>query len=559
MRLLLGQINTTVGDFDGNVRKVLDACRLASGSGAEIVLFPELTLTGYPPMDLLERSAFVEANLRALDEVRRETSHLDTAVVIGFAEPNPRPSGKPLFNAAAVLEAGEVRGIHRKVLLPTYDVFDEARYFEPGSCLTVIEVRGHRIAVTICEDIWNDKAVWQRPPYHEDPLGLLSEARPDLLVNLSASPFVVGKLGTRLGLAKGIVTRHGVPVAYLNLVGGNDGLIFDGESFVVSNQASVLYIAAAFREDLALIEIADEQSQQESSETTIEMGQTRALIEALSLGIRDFCCKQGIPGVLVGLSGGIDSAVTTCLAVRALGPEAVRGVTMPSRFTSVSALEGARELAKNLGIRLDEVPIDPIVDALVAALGPALGERPWGVTEENLQARVRGTLLMAFSNRTGALVLNTGNKSELAVGYCTLYGDMVGGLAPIGDLSKAAVYEVAREINRERAVIPEDTLTRAPSAELRPNQRDEDTLPPYPALDPIVRGYVEEGLDAKDLVGRGHDPDVVGWVIREIARSEFKRRQAPLALKVTPRAFGVGRRFPIVQRFRDPLKSDVRG
>ncbi len=577
MKVLLGQINPIVGDFEGNVRKVIAACEQAFRHGADLALFPEMTVTGYPPMDLLERSSFIEANLRALDAVRGHTAGHRTVVIVGFAQPNPEPSGKPLFNAAAVLSDGRLVGVHRKVLLPTYDVFDEARYFEPGPAPVPIEAGGRRIGVTICEDIWNDKAVWKRPPYHEDPVEGLGRTAPDLILNLSASPFVVGKLTTRLELASGIARRHGVPVAYVNLVGGNDGLVFDGESFVVSGDGSVLFTGAAFREDLAVVEIADRISQLNDiadgggpvsggapgaggsaappRPSTAEMAPARAIMEALCLGIRDFCGKLGVPGVIVGLSGGIDSAVTACLAVRALGPDAVRGVTMPSRFTSASALQGARELARNLGIRLEEVPIDPVVDALVSVLKPGLGDLPWGVTEENLQARVRGTLLMAFSNRTGALVLNTGNKSELAVGYCTLYGDMVGGLAVIGDLSKQAVYEVAREVNRERPVIPEDTLARPPSAELRPGQKDEDSLPPYPALDPIVRGYVEDGLDARDLVRAGHDGKVVDWVIGAIARAEFKRRQAPLALKVTSRAFGVGRRFPVVQRFRDERRE----
>ncbi len=554
MKVLLGQINTVVGDFEGNVRKVIAACELAWKDGADLVVFPELTLTGYPPMDLLERSAFIEANLRALDEVRAATVGHVSPVVLGFALPNDGPAGKPLFNAAAVLGDGRLIGVHRKVLLPTYDVFDEDRYFEPGPPPGVIVAGGLRLAVTICEDIWNDKAVWRRTRYHDDPIARLAADSPDLVVNLSASPFVVGKLETRVALACGIARTHGVPVIYVNLVGANDGLIFDGESFVVSRGGDVVHTTAAFVEDTALVEIANEKSEWKQN-TTAGMRPARAIMEALCLGIRDFCGKLGIPGVLVGLSGGIDSAVTACLAVRALGPDAVCGVTLPSRFTSATALEGARELARNLGIRLEEVPIDPVVDALVSALRPRLGDPPWGITEENLQARVRGTLLMAFSNRTGALVLNTGNKSELAVGYCTLYGDMVGGLAVIGDLSKQTVYEIAREVNRERPVIPEDTLARPPSAELRPDQKDEDSLPPYPTLDPIVRGYVEDGLDARDLVRAGHDGRVVDWVIGEITRAEFKRRQAPLALKVTARAFGVGRRFPIVQRFRDDRRE----
>lgn len=550
MKVLLGQINTIVGDYEGNVRKVLACCERAWRQGADLAVFPEMTLTGYPPMDLLERSAFIEANLRALDDVRDATRGHDSSVIVGFAQPNVSDTGKPLFNAAAVLRDGALIGVHRKVLLPTYDVFDEGRYFEPGRQPEVIVAGGVRLAVTICEDIWNDKAVWKRTPYREDPIAHLAQQSPDIVVNLSASPFQVEKLETRLGLASGIAERHGTPVIYVNLVGANDGLIFDGESFLVSEHGEILHIAAAFSEDAPLIEIRERKTGDEQFEKK-EIKPTQALIEALCLGIRDYCGKLGISTVLVGLSGGIDSAVTASLAVRALGPGAVCGITMPSRYTSDSALQGARELARNLGIRLEEVPIDPVVDALRHALRPAFGEPPWGITDENLQARVRGTILMAFSNRTGALVLNTGNKSELAVGYCTLYGDMVGGLAVIGDLSKQAVYEVARELNRERPVIPEDTLTRPPSAELRPDQKDEDTLPPYPTLDPIVRGYIEEGLDARDLVRAGHSASVVNWVVREIGRSEYKRRQAPLALKVTSRAFGIGRRFPIVQRFED--------
>lgn len=553
MKVLVAQINTVVGDFEGNVSKVLEAWERARISGVDIVVFPELTLTGYPPMDLLERSAFIEANLRALDDVRRATAGRHGAVVIGFAEPNKSNRGKPLYNAAALLEDGRIAGIHRKVLLPTYDVFDESRYFEPGPTCETITAAGVSVAITICEDIWNDKAILKRPLYRRDPIRALAAQKPHILVNLSASPFVVGKIATRVELARRTARRLGCPLVYANLVGANDGIIFDGGSFVVTPRSGPIHLCKAFREELAAIEIANTIS---LSKLSYPMTAIESVIEALCLGVRDFCQKQGFRKVLVGLSGGIDSAVVATLACRALGRDAVIGVTMPSKYTSQGALTDARALAKNLGIRLFEVRIDPIVDAFVGALKPAFGEPPWGVTEENLQARARGTILMAFSNWLGALVLNTGNKSELAVGYCTLYGDMVGGLAVIGDLTKQMVYEVGKALNAENPVIPDGIFTRPPSAELKPNQKDEDTLPPYPILDAMVTQYIEQNFDARDLVRAGHDAAVVKWFLREVARSEFKRRQAPIALKISHRAFGVGRRFPIVHKFHDAPEEE---
>lgn len=545
----IAQIDTTVGDFDGNVGKVLASlARLRAGDG-DIVLFPELALTGYPPMDLLERSAFVEANLKALDAVVAAVD--DPVVVIGFAEPNRTGAGKPLFNAAAVIHRRRLAGVHRKVLLPTYDVFDEARYFEPGPEPRVIEVAGARLAVTVCEDIWNADRVRSHAPYSKDPVASLARQSPDLVVNISASPFDIGKLAARGRLALAIAGRCGVPVAYANLVGGNDGLIFDGESFVVSGDGQLLALAGGFCEDHLRVPLAAGATalDQRLFERSTDAG---SVVEALCLGIRDFCGKLGIGKVVVGLSGGIDSAVVAALAARALGPAAVTGLGMPSRYTSAESRRDAAAVAAALGIAYKEVPIDGVFQAYLDALSVAFGERPGGLTEENLQARIRGAMLMAFSNRTGALVLNTGNKSELAVGYCTLYGDMVGGLAVIGDLTKGMVYEVARELNRERPVIPEYTLARPPSAELRPGQKDEDSLPPYPLLDAVVAAYVEDGLDAAVIPARGLPEETVRSAVRMIAGAEFKRRQAPPALKVTAKAFGVGRRFPIVQRFREP-------
>ncbi|MBM4397783.1 MAG: NAD+ synthase, partial [Deltaproteobacteria bacterium] len=512
--------------------------------------FPELAICGYPPMDLLERSSFVEAGLRALDAVVAAVD--EPVAVVGFVEPSRGGAGKPLYNSAAVVHRRQVVGVHRKVLLPTYDVFDEGRYFEPGPEPRVIEVAGARLGVTVCEDIWNDKAVWSRAPYHEHPVDALAAQRPDLIVNVSASPFHVGKLATRARLALGIAGRHGVPVAYANLVGGNDGLVFDGESFVVSGDGRVLAVAGAFREDLARVPPgADGPGIDPAGFGRVTP--TAAIVDALCLGIRDFLGKLGIRKAVLGLSGGIDSAVVAGLAVRALGPEAVTCIGMPSRYTGEESRRDAATTAAALGATWMEVPIDGVFQAYVDLLAAAFGGRPGGLTEENLQARVRGAILMAVSNRTGALVLNTGNKSEMAVGYSTLYGDMVGGLAVIGDLTKAMVYEVARELNREREVIPEFTLVRPPSAELRPDQKDEDSLPPYPVLDPIVRAYVEDGLDPREIVASGFAADTVATALRMIGASEFKRRQAPVALKVTAKAFGVGRRYPIVQRFREPM------
>jgi NAD+ synthetase len=545
MKICLAQIDTTVGDYEGNAARVLDAASRARTAGSDIVLFPELTLTGYPPMDLLERSSFVESCGRCLSDV---TSRMPALIaVIGFVEPSA--SGKPLHNAAAVVFESRCLGVHRKLLIPTYDVFDEGRYFEPGPDPKVIVAQGLRLGVTLCEDIWNDKAVRPRSSYTRDPVEILAEQAPDLLLNLSASPFEVGKPAVRRDLARHITSRFAIPVAYANLVGGNDGLVFDGNSFAMTARGRIIAHAAAFEPDLVFADLERDDTRPEIPDPPAE----ETLVSALCLGIRDFCGKLGIRRVAVGLSGGIDSAVVAALASKALGPESVIGVAMPSAYNSPESVRDARELAQALGIEFHVVPIPDMLASFSASLGPALGGPPSGLTEENLQARIRGTILMAVSNRTGALVLNTGNKSESAMGYCTLHGDMVGGLAVIGDLTKDEVYSVARALNRSRPVIPEYTITRPPSAELRPGQRDEDSLPPYPVLDPIVRGYVEDGKDAADLVAEGRDPAVVRKVISMISANEFKRRLAPPAIKVSAKAFGVGRRYPIAQRFREEI------
>lgn len=554
MRIWVAQINTRVGDFVGNRRRIIEAYDKAAAGGAEVVLFPELAVTGYPPMDLLERSSFIEANLNTLDSILRHVT--GPAMVLGYVQPHQDAGGKGLYNAAAVMHRQAVLGIHRKVLLPTYDVFDEGRHFDPGPPPQVVDLPFGSIGVTICEDIWNDKDVWSRAPYDQNPIDGLMSQKPDVIVNVSASPFVERKLGTRLDLAGRITRKYGVPFVYANLVGGNDGIVFDGESFAVSADARLLHLGRAFSEDLFGVDTDAEMSRNETSrwDDRIKNGGNDRVMDALCLGITDFFTKLGIENAVVGLSGGIDSAVTLCLAARALGPENVHAVSMPSRYSSRETRSDAAKLAANLHVVFHEIPIDPVLDALLEGLEPALGDKAKGLTCENLQARIRGTLLMALANDTGALVLNTGNKSELAVGYCTLYGDMVGGLAVIGDLSKEKVYRVADELNREEEVIPGTIIERAPTAELAPDQKDEDSLPPYPVLDPIVTAYVEDGLDGDAIVDQGFDPHVVASVIRLISANEFKRRQAPPPIKVTAKAFGSGRRLPIVQGFEEPVE-----
>ena len=553
MKVAIAQINTTVGDFEGNLKKCVCAIEHAQTHGCDIVLFPEMTLSGYPPLDLLERKAFVECAMRALDDLVKKSKGKGIAVIVGAPEPNPDTDGKRVFNSAFLIHDGVVKGVHRKVLLPTYDVFDEARYFEPGQEPKVFEVGQTTIALTICEDIWNDKAIWDRRPYHFDPVGAIVKQKPHIILNLSASPFWVGKFSKRLEVARSVVNRANCPVVYCNLVGGNDGLIFDGRSFVVAEDGSVLGVAKAFEVDMLILDCSTATASS-APEMCASDDEINDVIDALTLGIRDFCYKLSFKKVVVGVSGGVDSAVVTALAVRALGQDSVIPVFMPSRYTSKESEEDATQLAQNLGLRLVRVGIEPIVTAFVETLEKATGAPIEGVVLENLQARIRGVILMAISNREGALVLNTGNKSEFAMGYATLYGDLIGGLSVLGDLTKDMVYKVARALNTKKPTIPEHTLIRPPSAELRPNQKDEDTLPPYPILDEFVRLYVVQCLDAKVLVAQGFDTEIIKKALSMLRQSEFKRKQAPPILKVTEKAFGAGRMYPIVNKFQDPVE-----
>ncbi|MDD2764802.1 MAG: NAD+ synthase [Opitutaceae bacterium] len=557
MRLGLAQINSTVGDLAGNCRRIIDAYRTLTARGTELVLFPELAVSGYPPRDLLFKRRFVPDVESTLAEIAAATG--EVPALVGFVETNAGGQGRSFFNAAAWCHRGEVAFVARKCLLPTYDVFDEDRYFEPAPAPRVIDFAGRRIGVTICEDIWTHPMLSTRRLYHGlDPVRQLAEQRCDVVVNLSASPWNHGKGNVREALVTDAAKKLGCPLVYCNAVGGNDELIFDGRSVVASAGGRVVAGLAAFREELRVISLGaalqarDPQAEIAQSYAQPEM---QDIFEALVLGLRDYAHKSGFQKGLVALSGGIDSAVVGVLAAAAFGPGNVTGVSLPSAISSGHSRDDARALARNLGIAFQTIPIAEVVAATEVALGPAFAGRPRDVTEENIQARVRGVIMMALSNKFNALLLTTGNKSEMAVGYCTLYGDMAGGLAVISDVFKTQIYALARWINDDarRAgrppPIPQSSIDKPPSAELRPGQTDQDSLPPYDLLDVILRGYVEEGLSRRDLVAQGYPAAVVNDVARKVDLNEYKRKQAAPGLKITPLAFGVGRRIPIVQKY----------
>ncbi len=540
MKIGFAQINPTVGDIDGNARKVLDAYEALARRGAELVVAPELAIPGYPPQDLVFKSRFVPRNLEALERLHAAVG--ETPLVVGYVDVN-HGAGQPYVNAAAVLQRG--RDVVRvgKSLLPTYDVFDEDRYFEPAAQTAPVEIAGRRVGITICEDIWTERYL-PRKLYGHAPLADLVSQGADLILNLSASPFILGKPARRLEMLSALAREHGVPIIYCNCVGGNDQLIFDGNSVALGADGRLLAQLAPFAEDLAVVDTEAPGCEPHFSE---DMEQLHA---ALCLGLRDYLRKCGFKSTVLGLSGGIDSAVVACLAAEALGPENVQGITMPTEFSSPGSIEDSRALAENLGISFAEIPIRRPIDAVRAQLAPHFAGCAEDATEENLQPRLRGLTLMALSNKFGRLVLSTGNKSELSVGYCTLYGDMCGGLAVISDVPKTMIYRLARWINRHREIIPESTLVKPPSAELKPDQRDDDTLPAYEILDPILQLYVEEQLSAAEIIQRGGFPEeTVRWVTRRVDLNEYKRAQAAPGLKVTSRAFGLGRRMPVAQRF----------
>ena len=550
MRIAVAQINTTVGDIAGNEQKIRDAYRRGVEAAAELVIFPELSLTGYPPRDLLLRRTFVQANLAALHRLASETG--STGLLVGFVGEQVEQPGRGLSNAAALLANGRIEAIRTKSLLPTYDVFDEDRYFEPAAQNHPVLFRGVRLGITICEDAWNDEDFWPERRYRPDPVSDLASQGIDVLLNLSASPWHLGKDITRREMLRSLSVKHRVPTVYCNLVGGNDELVFDGQSLAFNAAGGQLMQGAAFSEEIRVIDTATP-----GGMAPLHPSPEAAIYHALVLGTRDYLTKCGFQSAVLGLSGGIDSAVVACIAVAALGSNHVRGLALPSEFSSSGSRTDAEELARNLGIQFDTIPIQSPFAAVKAELAGVFSGRSEDTTEENLQARLRGVLLMAMSNKFGSLLLTTGNKSELAVGYCTLYGDMCGGLAVISDLPKTTVYRLARWINEDaqarqgHPLIPEASITKAPSAELRPNQTDQDSLPPYEVLDAILDGYVVHGLGVEALIGQGFEPSTVKRVVRLIDQTEYKRRQAAPGLKVTTKAFGVGRRLPIAQRWRE--------
>jgi len=540
----VSQIDTTIGDFEGNAQKILTGGARAEELGADLVLFPELAICGYPPKDLLERVSFLDECERTVRRVARKTGK--ATWIFGSVVRNRARAGRPVFNAAIVARGGRVQSVYHKRLLPTYDVFDEGRYFEPGTRPLVLQVAGRRVGVTICEDIWNDKTFWKRPLYPSDPLGDLKRLRVDLHANISASPWSLQKERLRERLMRQAVRRTGEPLVFCNLVGGNDGLIFDGSSAAFDSRGRILASGKAFREDFWSVEVPGGAGPRAERLTDVQR-----LRRALVLALSDYASKCGFASAVLGLSGGIDSAVTAALAVDALGAQRVVGVAMPGPYSSAGSLRDARELARRLQIPLREIPIGPLLESYRTTLAPILPKDVPDATEENLQARIRGAILMALSNQFGYLVLSTGNKSELAVGYSTLYGDMVGGYALLSDIPKTLVYELAREINRECERIPESSLTKEPSAELRPNQKDTDSLPPYPILDPLIDALVDRSLPTKRAAQRTGAPLALAQEIaRRVDRNEYKRRQMPPGPKVTARAFGEGRRYPIAQKFR---------
>jgi NAD+ synthase (glutamine-hydrolysing) len=549
MRIALCQIDTTVGDLDGNRERCLQAARRAIAQGAELAVFPELTLTGYPPRDLLDRPTFIADNVAALRQLALELPR-DLACLVGFVDEKPGPRTL-LFNAVALLRRGAIEQVFYKRLLPTYDVFDEHRYFEPGTRAETFELGGVRLGLTICEDVWNAVESPLRRHYAVDPVADLAAAGAEVVINIAASPFSLSKRVARPEMLAEIARRHGLPLVFLNLVGGNDDLLFDGSSAVFGPDGALWAAAASFDEEVLICELAPDQARAAPRQSDAE-----AALAALVMGTRDYARKCGFKQAVLGLSGGIDSALVAAIAAAALGAANVLGVAMPTRYSSEGSLRDARALAEGLGIGLSLIDIDGLFQQYLDTLDPVLsrlGTASAGdTTYENLQARIRGNTLMAISNRLGHLLLTTGNKSEIAVGYCTLYGDMAGGLAVISDLPKTFVYEVARESNRRAGhdLIPESVFTKAPSAELRPDQTDQDSLPPYPVLDAVLQRLIEEGQSVAEVAAAGFDRALVERVASMVWHNEYKRRQMPPGLIVTRKAFGPGRRYPIAQRYR---------
>lgn len=553
MKIALAQINPTVGDFENNTKKILDFTTCAYKDGAKLIIFPELALCGYPPKDLLLKKQFIEDNKRYLELLSKEIPP-ELIVVLGFAEENKK-GGKPLFNSLAVIKKDEIIATRQKCLLPTYDVFDEDRYFEPGKETTQIKLLGKSFGLSICEDIWHDYPAWKVPRYHIDPIKKLSKEKISVLINASASPYFIDKPKLREDIIKNTAKKYKVPIVFVNQVGGNDELIFDGNSCVVNNEGNVYLRLKSFEEDLITFDLSKIDSLP-FSPSPLPSDSNEELLQATIVGVRDYVKKCGFEKVIIGLSGGIDSALVATIAKYALGKENIQCVFMPSRYTSKESEEDAKVLAKNLNVILKTIPIEEPFKAFLNILSPNWGKGDSSLTEENLQSRIRGIILMALSNQTNALVLSTGNKSELATGYCTLYGDMCGGLAVISDLPKTTVYKLAEHINKKegKEIISKNIMTKAPTAELRPNQTDQDKLPPYEKLDKILNKYVEEHLPLKEIIKNGVPKDLAQSVCTMIDNSEYKRQQAAPGLKLTSRSFGYGWRMPIAKRYKERIE-----
>ena len=547
MKVTIAQSNPTVGDISGNLSKITGVLSRLSTSPPDLIIYPELFLVGYPPKDLLERTWFIEKTQRAIQElVSISVQYPETGIILGAPLPTGRRIGKSLYNTALLIYRGEIILTQHKSLLPTYDVFDESRHFEPASEIHVVSFRGERLGVSICEDFWNDPESWPRGVvYTIDPIEVLAKKGATLFINISASPFHMGKEELRFRLIRNHCRKHRIPFIFVNQVGGNDDLIYDGRSMCLDRYGEPFFVCDSFKEEVQTFDTClSGNPGMYHPQNKIE-----SVYQALVLGIKDYMRKCGFSKAVVGLSGGIDSAVTCCLAKEAVGAENVLSISMPSPYSSEGSIEDSRKLAAQIGIEFTVIPISDIYSVYLKTLKGHFAEREPDIAEENIQARIRGNILMAFSNKFGCLLLSTGNKSELATGYCTLYGDMSGGLSVLADVPKTLVYEIARYINREAEIIPREIIKKLPSAGLRPNQCDQDTLPPYPVLDQILSYYIEELASVEDIIKRGFDPETVKWVARTVDRNEYKRNQAAPSLKVTSKAFGVGRRMPIAAKY----------